>query len=472
MTSITEVLRIWLPVETCARGGQLRSLRRIGTLQRRTHTMGWILISAEIQIKQGQSGATLPMQRRDGNTAMRWRKAIRKVCGDTRLPSIEESRLLPEMAILAKTGACYHHKFTITSLKTIHMMAWRVTIAETHSMVNLSIQSGATQQILQRDGTSVTLSMKLQKLKYQLLLPWKIFPWRTVELDIEAHNRWQWAVEFANTGALKPLMNTVILLRRTQKLIWDLTSAETLMARRQSGVIRQIQTRGGNTVKKENQKTSKAFGERRVLVIEDCNLKLGLEGNARLGMNRSHMCTQCCLRAMEMASFFQTTVEIQRVLKKLFGAIPLILKRDGSSATLSISTVSHRAKKRLRAMVCLTWALNQGQRACLCVKTGAHNTHTSMKTRLRTDHSLICIQTSAEIQMALKQFGAILMTQKWSGNTARKLTHLTRRAFGVIREHFIEDTRPWLEVELHAKHGMLLNHKFQTIIQLISPTVA
>lgn len=277
--------------------------------------------------------------------------------------------------------------------------------------------------------------------------------------------------EHAKTGFFKLHMSMETPQIKIQKLIWDQTSAETLMEKKLFGAIQLIQIWDGNIVIKLLKIAQKVYGVKKVQIIEEFKLLQDLESIVKHGMINHLMLIHTSQKNTEMENSLWISVEIQRVLKKLFGVTPLMLTREENYVIQSMKNKNLPVKNQLELILLLIEALNQLQKMEKCVKIGILKNLMNIKILTKINHSMTCIQTFVEILMVKNQFGAIQLIQKKDGITVMNLTEIMWKDFGVIWEVFIEDTRILQDLAYHAKDGMFKSHMIPIITLLTTHIV-
>jgi len=158
--------------------------------------------------------------------------------------------------------------------------------------------------------------------------------------------------------------------------------------------------------------TLKVYGVQKVMIIEENKLVLDQAEFAKHGMFKNLMIIHLDQKTSEMASWKETTAEIQIALKIQSGVIPLIKTREENSVIQFINLRNYQVKKVFQKIHLCIEDHKQGQGVEDCARIGIHKPHTSTKTIIKIDLSVICSLTSVETQMVKIQFGAIPLTHK------------------------------------------------------------
>ena len=160
-----------------------------------------------------------------------------------------------------------------------------------------------------------------------------------------------WAEESAKTGLPRHLMSMVTDHQNIQKLIWDQTSVEIQMERKQFGVTLPIHCKDGNIAIKLKKVVKKDCGVRKELGTEAYKPGLDQARSVKNGIFKSHNLILTFLNTLKKESWQRTIVEIQKVAKKQFGATPQILTREENSATLFMMHKRDQAKRQFQRIL-------------------------------------------------------------------------------------------------------------------------
>jgi len=117
------------------------------------------------------------------------------------------------------------------------------------------------------------------------------------------------------------------------------------MVEKPFGVTLPIHCKDGNIVIQLKKAVKKDCGVRKELATEVCKQGLDQARSVKDGIFKNHNLIPTFLNTLEKESSQKTTVETQKIVKKLFGATPLMLTREESFVTQFMIIKRDQAKR-------------------------------------------------------------------------------------------------------------------------------